>query len=67
VAAPSGFDWSERKTGDVAITHRGREVTIVRGRTAQRLTDRLTTAGDDEVQHLLARATGNYRRGNERR
>ncbi|MFW2335171.1 hypothetical protein [Ilumatobacter sp.] len=67
MAAPTGFDWSERANGDVAISHHGREVTIVRGRTAERLTSRLATATDDETQHLLARATGNYRRGNERR
>lgn len=66
MAAPTGFDWSERRSGEVAITRHGREVTIVRGRAAQRLTDRLSTADDDEVQQLLARATGNYRRGNER-
>ena len=67
MAAPTGFEWYERANGDVAISHHGHEVTIVRGRTAERLTSRLAAATDDETQHLLARATGNYRRGNERR
>ena len=65
--APTGFDWFERKNGDIAISQHGREVTIVRGHAAERLTDRLAGAGDDETQDVLARATGNYRRGNERR
>lgn len=65
--APTGFEWSVRKNGDVAIRHHGREVTIVRGAAAARLVTKLDAAADDETQHLLARATGNYRRGNERR
>ena len=66
MAAPTGFEWSVRKNGDVAIRHRGREVTIVRGAAAARLANKLDTANDAEAQHVLARATGNYRRGNER-
>lgn len=66
MAAPSGFDWSRRKHGELAITHHGREVTILRNRSADRLAERLAGASDEQAQHLLARATGNYRRGNER-
>ena len=64
--APTGFEWSVRKAGEIAIRHHGREVTIVRGRAAERLAERLAAVDDDGVQHLLARATGNYKRGNER-
>ena len=64
---PTGFEWSVRRNGEIAIRHHGREVTIVRGRTAERLAARLETADDTARQHLLARVTGNYRRGNERR
>ena len=67
MAAPTGFDWHERGNGEIAIRHHGREVTIIRGREAQRLSDRLASSSPEQVQHLLARATGNYRRGNERR
>lgn len=67
MVAPSGFAVSERKNGELAIARDGRVVTVVRGRAAERLAERLAAAAnDDEVQHLLARATGNYRRGNER-
>ena len=63
---PTGFSWSEHKNGEIAISRDGRVVTVVRGRAAERLTARLTAADDDGVQQVLARATGNYRRGNER-
>ena len=64
--APTGFEWSVRKSGEIAIRHHGRDVTVVRGRTAERLAERLTSADVDGAQQLLARATGNYKRGNER-
>ncbi len=63
---PTGFTWSARKNGELAISRDGRVVTVVRGRAAERLIERLGTALDDEAQHVMARATGNYRRGNER-
>lgn len=67
MAPPTGFTWTARKNGDLAISRDGRVVTVVRGVAAARWSDRLEAAADDEtVQHLLARATGNYRRGNER-
>ena len=46
----------------------GRVVTTVGDARAERLLRALEAAdGDeDEIQQLLARATGNYRRGNER-
>ncbi len=55
-----------RKNGEIAIRHHGRDVTIVRGRAAERLGERLTSVDDDGARQLLARATGNYKRGNER-
>jgi hypothetical protein len=41
-------------------------VTTLRGAAAERLIGKLHGADEDEAQHLLARATGNYKRGNER-
>jgi hypothetical protein len=67
VPQPTGFTWSARKDGEIAISRDGRVVTVVRGSSAQRLAVRLVDATPDEIQHRLARATGNYRRGNERR
>lgn len=63
---PSGFVWQRRKNGDVVITHHGRPAATVRGAAARKLVTSIEGAGDDTVQHALARATGNYKRGNER-
>ncbi len=54
------------KDGKVLISWQGRVVTTVAGKPAARLIDRLEAADRREVQHLLARATGNFRHGNER-
>lgn len=68
-----GFTWHERKNGDVAISHHGTLATVLRGQRARRFLDTVTDVADeadeadDEVgQALMARLTGNYRRGNER-
>jgi hypothetical protein len=64
--AEDPFDWRTTKDGQLLVSRGGRVVTTVRGSAAARLLGRLAGASDDEVQQLLARATGNYKRGNER-
>lgn len=61
-ADPSGFSYDVRG-GDVRISHRGRLATTLRGRAAVRF---LTEIADSDEQQLMARATGNYKHGNER-
>jgi hypothetical protein len=63
VGQPESFEWSRRKNGDVVITHHGRIATTLRGRSAD---DFVAGAGDGQAQELMARLTGNYKRGNER-
>ncbi len=65
--ADDPFDWRTTKDGQVLVSRGGRVVTTVRGSAAGRLLGRLAAASDDEAQQLLARVTGNYKRGNERR
>jgi hypothetical protein len=60
---PAGFEYILRGC-DVVITHRGRTAATLRGAAAERF---LTKVARDDPQHVMARATGNYRRGNERR
>ena len=60
------FSYRLTKSGEVHVTRGGRAVTVVRGRAAERLAERLG-ADPHRDQQLLARATGNYRRGTERR
>ena len=57
-----GFEYTVRKSGDVLVTHHGAEAAVLRGRAAERF---LATV-DRDPQLVMARVTGNYRRGNER-
>lgn len=61
---PSGFSYTTRKNGEVVITHDGRQAAVLRGRAAQKF---LTRIEDQDAQEVMARFTGNYKRGNEKR
>ena len=60
------FAYRVTKDGRVRIDRGGRTIVVVAGRDAFALASKLATADPEGVQQLLARATGNYRRGNER-
>lgn len=59
----SGFDFQARANGDVLVTHHGRVASLLRGERARRF---LAEVGAEDPQQVMARWTGNYRRGNER-
>jgi len=61
-----GFSWSQTKDGRVRIARDGRVVTTLAGRRAERFLSRAEDGDEELQQQLMARATGNYRRGNER-
>jgi len=63
VGQAEGFDWSRRKNGDVVISHHGRVATTLRGGRADQFLEDVVHADEQE---LMARLTGNYKRGNER-
>ncbi|MFE2772759.1 hypothetical protein [Microbacterium resistens] len=58
----NGFSF-DRRGADVVITHHGKRAAVLRGRRAE---DFLADVADGDPQLLMARITGNYRRGNER-
>jgi hypothetical protein len=62
----SGFAYEVRRSGDVVVTHHGRRAVALRaGRAAEFLAE--VEGGDAAYgQQVMARWTGNYRRGNER-
>lgn len=60
------FDRQVTAAGAVRVSRGGRHVVTVGGRDGDRLAARLELAGPEQAQHLLARAAGNYRRGDER-
>ena len=56
-------------TGDdrVLVSCDGRQVVALAGTDARRVIDRLERAEDEQAEQLvLAKATGNFKRGNER-
>jgi hypothetical protein len=61
------FAYRTRGDGSVVVTYGGRAVTTLRGTAATRFLARVGGADDDAAQHLMARVTGNFKRGNERR
>ena len=60
------FDWRVTKQGGVLVSRGGRVVMTVGGRAPARPPLALQRAADSQAQHLHARASGDYRRGNER-
>ena len=60
---PEGFAYQQRRNGDVVVSHDGRVAAVLRGTKAAAFLDQV--AGGDG-QELMARVTGNYKRGNER-
>lgn len=65
------FEYRVTKSGQVLISRGGRQVATVAGARAARLIavlDAAAASGDEDgVQLALAKVTGNYKRGNERR
>jgi hypothetical protein len=61
--APEGFSYLVRDDGEVQISHHGLAATVLRGGVAARF---LIDVQNRDPQELMARLTGNYKRGNER-
>ena len=50
----------------VQISFRGKTVTTLRGRDADKFLNRVEGADEREAQLAMAKTTGNFKRGNER-
>ncbi|MET0724831.1 MAG: hypothetical protein ABWY36_00675 [Leifsonia sp.] len=61
------FDYRVTSGGRVLVARGGRTVVTVSGASAAKLVTSLAQADERSAQLLLAKATGNYKRGNERR
>ncbi len=61
-----GFTYRTRKNGDVEILHHGRLAATLRGTNAVDFIQDVADSTDADAQQLMARMTGNYKRGNER-
>lgn len=60
------FDYRLLKDGRVTVSYYGRPVTTLAGRDAERFLKRIDGLGDHAAQLVMARVTGNFKRGNER-
>ncbi len=61
------FSYQPRKDGTVAIYWRQRPATTLAGKLAERFLAAAPDADEAELQLLMAKATGNFKHGNERR
>ncbi|KAA3596330.1 MAG: hypothetical protein DWQ06_15175 [Calditrichaeota bacterium] len=60
------FTYQIYKNGDVLIRHNGLTATTLRGKQAMKFKSQIETLDFAELQQIMARLTGNYKRGNER-
>jgi hypothetical protein len=61
-----GFRWKVRKSGDIDVLHNDRLACTLRGKSASQFLARAERSSEYDAQQLMARVTGNYKRGNER-
>jgi hypothetical protein len=62
----TAFTYRSRKDGSAVIFHHGRTAATLRGQDAEAFIREATDTASPDAQHLMARLTGNYKRGNER-
>ena len=61
------FSWLSRADGTIVIRYHDAPVTLLRGKAAEKFALRVSGAEGPAAQQLMARVTGNFKRGNERR
>ena len=66
MTADLAFRWRSDRVGVVSILRRGRVVTTLRNQAALAFLGEMEGANAAVQQQLMARITGNYKRGNER-
>jgi len=64
--ADLGFTYFVTKAGAIFIQHHDRQVTELRGKAANAFLKKMQHATPQAQQHIMARQTGNYKRGNEK-
>jgi hypothetical protein len=62
-----GFTYRIRKNGDIEIFHHGRLASTLRGIDAVDFRQEASDETSAAAQQLMARVTGNYKHGNERK
>jgi hypothetical protein len=63
----SPFSYRITKNDTVFVDYHGKQVKTLKGKEAEKLIEKIHTAKDEKaVQLILAKITGNFKRGNER-
>jgi hypothetical protein len=61
------FSYRVTKNNTVLIDYNGKQVKLLKGKDAEKILERINIAEDEKaVQLILAKITGNFKRGNER-
>ena len=60
------FTYRINKEKKVFIAWHGKQVTVLKGKEAQKFMSRIANLDHKEAQLVMAKATGNFKRGNER-
>ena len=60
------FTYKINKKNDVRIFWENRCIKTIGGSRGEELANELADAGQEEIQYILQRITGNFKRGNER-
>jgi hypothetical protein len=60
------FEYRESKSGRVVILWRGRQVLVLKGRSAAAFASRIADLDPSGQQLAMAKVTGNFKRGNEK-
>jgi hypothetical protein len=66
MSRPDGFSYRATKAGEVFISWSGKHVVTLRGVKAKRFLAQIRDVTDEQAQMVMARVTGNFKRGNER-
>lgn len=64
---PEGFTFQATRDALVTIWHHGRKAVQLKGKEASKFLAFTESASGEEIQHRMARLTGNYKRGNEKK
>ncbi len=60
------FSYQVNKEGKVFIAWQGKQVLILKGKQAEKFTSKIAALTEHDAQLLMAKLTGNFKRGNER-
>lgn len=62
----NAFTYEEKKNSKVFIYYYGKQIMILKEKKAEQLLKKLSNATPETIQLILAKITGNFKRGNEK-